>query len=227
MDKIFQYLYYIFLTLFVTFTVYLTAVLYLAPRNDKLERGFIPCTKELVFGLSGCESGHLKCPLKLLWQDMKCNIGVIYNGAINWAKGEQATPWANYLFEPQLMTSEEIEQYPGNAVQDMEDIEQQHLFIERKNQEFEAAKERLLNMDSDVILYNPEEIQENNLTSDKQPAEIKSAPGDIVDEAEIDIEPDKQNGITDAAAPKEENVLSKIKKQTAEKLQKGNLKDEK
>ena len=226
MDRIFQYLYYIFLTLFLLFVIYLTTVLYLAPRNDKLERGFIPCTKELVFELSGCKSGNLKCPLKLLWQDMKCNIGVIASGAKNWFKGEQTTPWANYLFEPQLIADEEISQYPGDAEQDMKDIEQQRLFIEQKNQELEDAKQRLLNMDEDVIISDPENMREENIEIRKEKEKIEAKPGDISDEAAIDFEPKAEDGIADATAPNEENILHKIKKQTAEKL-KGKSQDEK
>lgn len=226
MDKVFQYLYYTFLTLFTLFVIYLTTVLYLAPRNDKLERGFIPCTKELVFALSGCESGHLKCPLKLLWQDMKCNIGVITTGAKSWLKGKQPTPWANYLFEPQLLTEEEISQYPDDATLDMQDLEQQHLFIEQKNQEFEAAKKRLLNIDEDVILSDPENMPEENPQIRQKPAADSAAPGDIADESSIDFVPENTEENVNATAPNEEDILHKIKKQTAEKL-KGNQQDEK
>ncbi len=232
MDRIFQYIYYIFLALFVTFTVYLTTVLYFAPRSDKLERGFIPCTKALVFELSGCESGHLKCPLKLLWQDMKCNIGVIYSGVINWTKGQQATPWANYLFEPQLQATDEDNLYSGNAAEDMLSLEQQSIVLEQEQQESETAKQRYLNLDRDVFIFDPED---NTVKYPKlKPSEFENndvRQGDIADEADILVEGAIEEANDTASGKKtiinRPDVLKNIYKVTDEKLQKGKFKNEK
>ncbi len=223
MDKFFQYLYYTVLTLFVSGVIYLTTMLFLAPRQDVHDRGFIVCTRELVNNLSECERGRIGCPLKFLWHDMKCNVGIIYTGAVDWLKGKQKTPWANYLFEPQLTAPEDQELYQSNALNDMMDIEYQNQLFEQKNQELEAAKQRMMNADKDVLLFNP---------ADATPTDVPSVPatdentetdkGDIADEADISLTPPENPETSNAAAPQNKDLLQDIKKQTEEKLQKGN-----
>lgn len=223
MDKFFQYLYYTVLTLFVGSVIYLTTVLFLAPRQDAYDRGFIACTRKLVNNLSGCERGKVGCPLKFLWHDMKCNVGIIYDGAADWLKGKQKTPWANYLFEPQLTAPEDQELYQSNALNDMIDIEYQNQLFEQKNQELEAAKQRMMNADKDVLLFNP---------ADATPTEVPLVPaadentetdkGNIADEADISLTPAENPETSAAAAPQDKNLLQEIKKQTEEKLRKGN-----
>ncbi len=222
MDKIFQYLYYTVLIALLGFVVYLTTVLYLSPQRDVQERGFIPCTKELVYELSGCERGGLGCAGKHLWRDMKCNIGVIYTGAKQWLKGEQTTPWANYLFEPTLLLPDEEIQYTGNAVDDIADTEEQNRLIRQKLQELEAAKHRQLNIDDDVILSDPEIEAPKVKTKPQADESNMAAPaGDIADESAIDIEPAATSSEGNNAAPQEKNVLKEIKDKTDDKLQKG------
>ncbi len=228
MEKALQWLYYTFLTVFLAGVVCLTAALFASPRQDALDRGFIPCTKELVYGLSGCESGRIGCPLKLLWHDMKCNIGVMYTGVADWMHGKQSTPWANYLFEPQLFAVKEENPYQGDAARDMDDVERQNRMILQKQQELEAAKHRVINIDTDVVLYNPENPSEASaLPAKATDAENIGTKGDIADETNIDIIPPQTPEVTDAVAPQPKDVLKEIQNQTTEKLQKGNLKDEK
>lgn len=228
MDKFFQYLYYTVLTLFLCSVIYLTTVLFLAPRQDVYDRGFIACTRKLVYDLSGCEQGKIGCPLKYLWRDMKCNVGIIYDGAAAWVKGEQPTPWANYLFEPQLLTEEEQDIYPSDAAGDMSDIERQNQLILLQQQEFEAAKNRMLNMDNDVVIFNPEEQLPTNLPTAETPADTEvSEQGDITDEADIAITAPENPETSNSVAPQSEDILKNIKQKTVETLQKGNSENEK
>jgi len=223
MDKFFRYLYYAFLTLFVGGVIYLTTMLFLAPRQDVYDRGFIVCTRELVNNLSGCERGKIGCPLKFLWRDMKCNVGIIYTGAADWLKGKQKTPWANYLFEPQLTAPEDQEIYQSNALNDMMDIEYQNQLFEQKNQELEEAKQRMLNSDKDVLVYNPDNMMPAALLP-TPPAKNnpEAEKGDIADETDITITPPENPETTEAVAPQNKNLLQEIKKQTEDKLRKGN-----
>ena len=229
MERVFQYLYYIVLCALLGFVIYLTAMLYVSPRQDAQERGFIPCTKELVYELSGCERGKLSCAAKHLWRDMKCNVGVIYAGAKMWAKGEQATPWANYLFEPVLEAKEVQIQYIGNAADDMLNTEKQNLSIQQKQRELEAAKHRQFNIDEDVITVDPENYMPESAITPQDAEENTDIPaGDIDDEAAIDMEaPAESTTVGNNAAPQEKDVLKTLKSKTDDKLQKGNLKDEK
>lgn len=186
MEKIFKYLYYSCLAMLISGVLYLSAVMYLSPRQDIRDRGFIPCTKQLIFELSDCQRGKLGCPLKLLWQDMKCNIKVVGSGFKNWATGKQPTPWANYLFEPELYVEDEENPYIGDMKLDMSDLNKQHDFILKKHQELEAAKQRYMDLDTDILLTNPETDMPSDILSKPAPVEIKEESGDIAAEADID-----------------------------------------
>ena len=186
MERFFKTFYYCCLVLFVTAVTYLAVMLYIAPRQDALKRGFIPCTEKLVIDISACERGNISCPIKLLWQDTKCNIAVIADGFSAWVKGTQETPWANYLFEPVALAEidEEIP-YEGSVAHDVEEMENQIEFIKQKQAELEAAKNRKLQLNENVVIYDPEE---DVPTTDKKEADKKSAvgeekAGDITDEA--------------------------------------------
>lgn len=228
MEKILKYLYYSGLFLLVFGVVYMTTVMYLSPRQDMQERGFIPCTKQLVFDLSGCSGGEIKCPLKLLWQDMKCNVKVVGTGAKDWLKGKQAAPWSNYLFEPELLPNDEAYPYAEEINQSIPDFEKQHDFILQKQQELEEAKQRNLNLEKDLLLSNPERAlpTEAALPEPSNLPEPTDEAGDISDEAEIGAIP-TDGAQKNNAAPNNSNLLHKLNKITDDQLKKGNLQDEK
>ena len=98
MEKFFRLVYYYCLSAFVIGVIYLSVMLFIAPRQDALKRGFIPCTEKLVIDITSCQPGKISCPLKHLWQDLKCNTKVVFGGFGAWVKGEQKTPWDNSLF---------------------------------------------------------------------------------------------------------------------------------
>ena len=214
------------------FFFYLTIVMYLSPRQDARERGFIPCTKRLVTALQDCPAGKLGCPFKLLIKDMACNIGVVGTGAANWAKGKQPTPWANYLFEPEPYADDDAAasdaEFKQKMKQSMEDLEQQSRFIEKKLRELEEAKHRQLNILPSELQQNPaqkpimEEVAET-VTE----AEADLTEDDISAESDIRLEKTTSEGKDVEIPHNEVDILKKIHEITNEKLQKGNLKDEK
>ena len=186
MEKILKYLYYFCLVALIFGVLYLSTAMYLSPRQDVLNRGFIPCTKQLVFELSGCQKGKIGCPLKLLWQDMKCNIKVVGNGFKNWVAGNQPAPWSNYLFEPEMYVEDEKNPYIGDIKHDISDLNEQHDFILKKHQELEAAKQRYMNLDTNVLISDPEMNIPSDILGKPAPVEIKEESGDISAEADMD-----------------------------------------
>lgn len=213
MEKFFKLLYYYILAAFVLGVLYLSIMLFAAPRQDALERGFIPCTKKLVIDMSACEKGRISCPLKHLVQDMKCNVTVVLDGFGGWIKGEQPTPWTNYLFEPKALAEIDEElPYPGNVVKDMNDIEKQRRFIEKKQAELEEAKNRKLELNQNIITGNPEaeeipSADKKNADSDQKIEEVES--GDIADEVFEDENWDTNESITEKQPSKEDTKNDK------------------
>lgn len=78
-----------------------------SPKQDLQKRGFIVCTEEFVFNAYGCEGSM--CLVGAIYKNSACEAKVISKGFVNWIKGEQKTPWSNYLFEPELAVEEEVD----------------------------------------------------------------------------------------------------------------------
>ena len=208
MEKFWKLLYYYCLGAFVLCVIYLSVMLFISPRQDALKRGFIPCTEKLVTDISGCERGKMSCPLKYLWQDMKCNVDVIMSGFGAWVKGEQKTPWENYLFEPKAYAEIDEElPYEGSVIRDMQNIEEQRLFIEEKQAEFEAVKNRQLELNENVVMSDPEkDIPTADMKEADKKADVKKAEaGDISDEAVIE-EYEAENVSDNQSQPNKEDV---------------------
>lgn len=199
MERFFKLLYYYLLGGLVLFVVYLTTMLAVSPKKDALKRGFIPCTEVFIQNIGECERGQTGCLLKQLSGDMKCNVSVIFEGLGAWAKGEQKTPWANYLFEPVAQAELDKElPYEGSVAADMNELEQQRLFIEQKHSELEEAKSREMQFDKDVLLSHPEKDgdAENMNISDDEAEEYQptAEESDISAEAAIsDMVVEKEN----------------------------------
>ncbi|MBR6355815.1 MAG: hypothetical protein IKR92_03065 [Alphaproteobacteria bacterium] len=204
--------------------VYLTVVMYLSPRQDMQERGFIPCTKQLVIALQDCPTGKLGCPFKLLAEDMACNIGVVGTGAANWVKGKQPTPWANYLFEPQLSEADDVSAENKQSAE-MDALKAQSRFVEQKLKELEEAKHRQLNILPSELLQEPE--QEPEPVAEQAEDTANTISDDISAETAVRFEKSAPDGNAVEVPHGEVDVLKKIHNVTQEKLQKGNLKDEK
>ena len=202
MEKFWKIVYYGCLSTFVFLVTYLTVMLFISPRQDALHRGFIPCTQKLVVDMYACESGEVFCPLKFLWQDTKCNVGVVFNGFGAWVKGEQKTPWANYLFEPKALAEIDEElPYPGNVKRDAAEMKSYADFMKEKQDELEEIKNRRLDLNESVIMFDPEEeIPAEDIKAANQKIEDTDIdPGDISEEVfeeiitdETDEQPNEQ-----------------------------------
>lgn len=229
MEKFFRLLYYYCLGAFVIGVIYLTIMLFISPRQDALKRGFIPCTENLVIDISSCERGKISCPMKYLWQDLKCNTKVVLNGFGAWVKGEQKTPWKNYLFTPVAQAEiDEEEPYEGSVLQDMDDLEKTRRFFEGKQAELEAAKNRKLELNEDVIMSNPEyEIPSADTKKANKKEKISDEKsGDISQEVfeETEWKDDTQEVLSEKEQTKD--VIADIKQKTDKQLNKEEMKDE-
>ena len=77
-----------------------------APRQDEKQRGFVKCTAVMKDELLKCQKS-LFCALSVVASNSFCNVSVIGEGVALGLGGEQSTPWANYLFEPQISAGDE------------------------------------------------------------------------------------------------------------------------
>ena len=118
------------------------ALIAFSPRQDKLERGFIPCTKAMMTQMLDCPKNKAICFSEAIFKSTVCDAGVIAKGVKNWLNGEQPTPWANYLFEPEL--DQPAEHHPEldefyeqnkNIREDMQLLEKARLDLEGENDE--------------------------------------------------------------------------------------------
>jgi len=228
MERFWKLLYYYCLGGFVISVVYLTVMLFISPRQDALKRGFIPCTEKLVIDISSCQRGKISCPLMHLWQDMKCNGSVVLGGFGAWVKGEQSTPWENYLFEPKAFAEiDEETPYIGNVSSDMDDMEKQRLFIEAKHTELEEIKNRQLQLNENVIMSAPEaQIPSQDVKAIKKHELISEKAGDINDEAFDETEWAENSEGGEHIQP-QKDTLEKLKQKTSEQLSKEEMKYEK
>lgn len=228
MERFWKLLYYYCLGGFVISVVYLTVMLFISPRQDALKRGFIPCTEKLVIDISSCQRGKISCPLMHLWQDMKCNGSVVLGGFGAWVKGEQSTPWENYLFEPKALAEiDEETPYIGNVSSDMGDMEKQRLFIEAKHTELEEIKNRQLQLNENVIMSAPEtQIPSQDVKAIKKHEPISEKAGDIKDEVFDEVEWAEKSEDGERIQP-QKDTLEKLKQKTSEQLNKEEMKYEK
>lgn len=105
-------------------------IVFISPRYDLQRRGFIPCTEKLADSVEKCGRNNILCTLGAIWTDNMCNISVIWQGLNKWVRGEQSTPWSNYIFEPEIATepaenNEELQKFyqeNPNLYQDMQEL---------------------------------------------------------------------------------------------------------
>lgn len=228
MERFLKYCYYIFLFCLIAATIYMTAVMFAAPRKDALKRGFIPCTEKLVIDITDCKSGNIGCAAASLWNDAKCNIKVVAGGAAAWMRGEQPTPWSNYLFTPVYELYAEGEAaYGEETILDLADIEEKHILMQKKQNEFEDSKQRQYNLDEGVLIYDPEnDILSSGVNATADETEMIEESGDISEE----VFTENIDGINVSVAESkgnEKDILQTIKKITEQKLQQGELANEK
>lgn len=103
--------FYIFLAVLVVFFMGFAAIVAISPHNDAKMRGFTPCTLELADELSSMGGeGKIWGVLGAVGKSYLCYAGVIRQSTEGWLKGQLPTPWAGYLFEPEVVSGLEDEE---------------------------------------------------------------------------------------------------------------------
>jgi len=100
-----------FAGLFVSVFVILAVLLILSPKQDVENRGFISCTNQFIKSVETCLNKESKyrtavCGLESVTKNTICDFKIIGEGVSKWSKGEQSTPWANYLYKAKLPISQ-------------------------------------------------------------------------------------------------------------------------
>lgn len=165
-DNVFKYIYFLILFCIVSTAIYLTVVLIISPKNDLKNRGFIACTKNMILNLGECKSGETGCVFKSFYRDTICNLGVISDGFSAWLKGNQSTPWSNYIFEPEWQEKSE-NPYLSNPKEDMENMRLEREFILQKQQELENIKKGNMKADDKIIIFDPESENIEEMVEDE------------------------------------------------------------
>ena len=134
-------------SLFVLFFVTVFLLVLFSPRQDLQKRGFIPCTENMVSEMLSCRENKAFCMLGSVIKNSWCDSKVVLNGLGAWVKGQQSTPWENYLFESELKETEQDEGlqefYDENpdVSASMEELRRQNIELEKQISETEELKE--------------------------------------------------------------------------------------
>lgn len=135
----------IFILLIALFYISVILIVVSSPRTDKLNRGFIPCTKVMMEDIFACSENKALCMSGAIVKNSWCDVKVIFGGMKLWIDGKQSKPWSNYFFVPEPLNKEinqrddeELEeyyrQYPDIKYQ-MEQLEQESQKLEQKIKE--------------------------------------------------------------------------------------------
>ena len=120
----------------------------LSPRQDNLRRGFIPCTEIMADNLLSCEENKFICLIKSVVKNSWCDIKVVGKGIRLWAKGEQAAPWSNYIFVPELSADDEYEQEAkAEYHRNNSDVKKEMQKLKKLNEELENEQNASLSQE--------------------------------------------------------------------------------
>ena len=73
-----------------------------APHIDQKQRGFSPCTYQMAETFQYSSDISFWQTVMTINKGYLCYASVMWQGFKLFVKGEQKTPWANYMFEPEL-----------------------------------------------------------------------------------------------------------------------------
>ena len=118
------------------------ALVFFAPHQDALQRGFIPCTLEMIDELSLCKNNKVSCTFKLVLKNNVCDFKVVKKGFDLWLEGLESTPWSYYYFtpttdEPSVLEDAALKDYyeqHQNIIQEMEDLNQKAIALEKQQE---------------------------------------------------------------------------------------------
>ena len=142
------------------FIIFIFGVLFilvlLSPRQDVQRRGFIPCTEIMAEKMLSCENNKVFCLLSAVVQNSWCDIKVVGTGIQKWINGQQATPWENYIFVPEI---------PSDEIFDSE-ARTEYL---RKTPDIRAEMQRLHELNKEL---EDAENKEPEIPAEQQPQEL-------------------------------------------------------
>ncbi len=140
------------ITLIIAFGVIFSALILISPRQDNQNRGFIPCTQKMAQGMMSCpQQGKMLCFSGHILRNTWCDVQVIGKGIKLWIKGEQPTPWSNYIFTPDLrpldedgevINDEELQKYYQENPNMQEDMNKLINLHHKLNEELDNEKEK-------------------------------------------------------------------------------------
>lgn len=140
------------LGLFVLLYVTMILIVVSSPRQDKQNRGFIPCTKIMLDEIINCkDDDQYMCIGESILKNSACDAGVIINGFKDWTKGKQSRPWSNYFFTPELETPLDDPELDEELKEFYEQNPDVHLQMEQLNSDYEK-----LNKDMEESENEPE-----------------------------------------------------------------------
>lgn len=93
-----DYGFFLFLGVFVLCFICFVAIISIAPHNGVKMRGFAPCTYQMTEKLMVQKTLKHTDVFKIIAKGYGCYFKVVAEGAVLFCRGQQATPWANYLF---------------------------------------------------------------------------------------------------------------------------------
>ena len=105
--------------MFVLFFFLFSVVVAVAPHIDMKQRGFSPCTYQMAEEFQATDKLGFWHTISTVNKGYVCYAKVMLKGAEMFFKGEQNTPWANYLFEPELETdpfADDVEPYSEDLI---------------------------------------------------------------------------------------------------------------
>ena len=114
-----NYGFFLFLGILVLLFLSCITLISLAPHNDAKMRGFTPCSYQMVGKLTTDDNLKYSDVFFIMAEGYGCYFKVMGEGIALFYKGEQPTPWANYLFEEETF---DIDDEPFDA-----DLEQNNL----------------------------------------------------------------------------------------------------
>lgn len=152
LSKIKKYPFAAFLGLFIVFYFGFLSLVFFAPREDALSRGFVGCTKKLIDEIYNCQKGSVVCTFKAVVKNNACDFKVVCEGFSLWLAKKQKTPWENYFFEPAKeqpqVQDEALEEYYAEHVdifKEMEDLNKERIELEKSLNQFENEAPKVPN----------------------------------------------------------------------------------
>ena len=171
-----HYWFAILLSTFVLMYLSIFLLVLFSPKQDELNRGFIPCTQKMAQQILSGEKKSSSTLVKAIIENTYCDTKVVFRGFADWMSGKQETPWANYMFEPQIYnqidaTDEELIKFYNenpNISKDMEELDKQRLKLEQMLLEEVVVDEDVLPKEDFNQEETEEEIEESEVNENEQ-----------------------------------------------------------